>query len=119
MQIVDGAECRSLCIPGARVEGGLKSGPDLRGQVLKPLPPPTFGSLLVFPLSISSPQKKSKISASRKLQLKVWTCLEKAPRCFEGRSLKLRARLRIVLGGHGLEWCVLGCGFAVEEAQRW
>lgn len=105
--------------PGARVEGRPKSGPDLRGRVLKPLPPPTFRSTLIFPLSISPRQKKSKISASRKLQLKVWTRLEKAPRCSEGRSLKLRAGLRIVLGGHGLEWCVLGRGGPPTPTPRY
>ncbi|XP_015424942.1 PREDICTED: troponin I, cardiac muscle [Myotis davidii] len=61
------------CKPNVGIGGGLKSGPGWRGRVLKPLPLPTptcaLPSLLL-PLSISSPQKKSKISASRKLQLK-------------------------------------------------
>ncbi|XP_059761772.1 troponin I, cardiac muscle isoform X1 [Balaenoptera ricei] len=55
----------------AGVGGGTKSGPGLRGRVLKPLQASSFGSSsLILPCSVSPRQKKSKISASRKLQLK-------------------------------------------------
>lgn len=57
-----------------------KSGPGFRGRVLKPLSLPTFGPpSLILHWFFSPRQKKSKISASRKLQLKVRMGLERAP----------------------------------------
>lgn len=57
--------------------------------------PPTICLLLpalIIPCSMSPRQKKSKISASRKLQLKVLVGLEGAPRCPQGVELEGRVR---------------------------
>lgn len=67
--------------------GGVRGGswrwariePGWRGRAMKPLPLPAFGTLSDPSCPISPRQKKSKISASRKLQLKVRMSLERAP----------------------------------------
>lgn len=91
----------------AGVGGGTKSGPGLRGRVLKLLPASSFGSSsLILPCSVSPRQKKSKISASRKLQLKVRCAWGERLGVFRGRGLEVgwgfgRAGGREALKGRG------------------
>lgn len=78
---------------------------------MRPRPPAATVRLpfpaLIVPCFIPPRQKKSKISASRKLQLKVPKGLEGAPRCPQGVELEGWEHGG---GASDGEWAGLGCG---------
>lgn len=87
---------------------------------MRPRPPaatvrPPFPTLIV-PCFIPLRQKKSKISASRKLQLKVPKGLEGAPRCPQGAELEGWERGG---GASDGEWAGLVASSPVTGAEPW
>ncbi|XP_059941329.1 troponin I, cardiac muscle isoform X1 [Mesoplodon densirostris] len=96
----------------AGVGGGTKSGPGSRGRVLKLLPASSCGSSsLILPCSVLPRQKKSKISASRKLQLKT-LMLQVAKQELEREAEERRGEKGRVLSTRCQPLELAGLGFA-------